>query len=354
MTDESLAVERSKTDVAFAEKAAIERTADALVERARKQADEVLTTARAEADEKLQHSRTSDEAVLADERAKEDQVLENMRHMADLVLRREREVHARVLARLIPLERNKTDQHLLLERARADTELANRDDFLGMVSHDLRDLLAGIVLSSAWIEEKIGTAEHDRDTRVAVERIQRSAARMERLIGDLVDIAGIDAGKLAIVATQGSASDVVFDAIRTWEPQALAKGVTLEASVPGPVSAAFDHERILQVLGNLITNAIKFSPHGASVVVGVNDEGGEVRFSVRDSGVGIDQDKLEAIFERFWQVGKNDRRGLGLGLYISQCLVEAHGGRIWVESEPGAGSTFFFTVAGASPSPASR
>ncbi len=352
MTDESLAVERSKTDVAFAEKAAIERTADALVERARKQADEVLTTARAEADEKLHHSRTSDEAVLAEERAKEDQVLENMRHMADLVLRREREVHARVLARLLPLERDKTDQHLLLERARADTELANRDDFLGMVSHDLRDLLAGIVLSSTWIGEKIGTQEHDRDTRVAVERIQRSAARMERLIGDLVDIAGIDAGKLAIVASQGSASDVVLESIRTWEPQALAKGLTLEASVPGQVMACFDHERILQVLGNLITNAIKFSPQGASVVVGVHEVDGEVRFSVRDAGVGIDQDKLEAIFERFWQVGKNDRRGLGLGLYISQCLVEAHGGRIWVESERGVGSTFYFTVAG--PSRANR
>ena len=83
------------------------------------------------------------------------------------------------------------------------------------------------------------------------------------------------------------------------------------------------------------------------IEIGVEEHGGEARFSVKDNGVGIPDDKLEVIFERFWQVGKNDRRGLGLGLYISKCLVAAHGGEIWAESELGVGSAFYFTLPGA-------
>jgi signal transduction histidine kinase len=167
---------------------------------------------------------------------------------------------------------------------------------------------------------------------------------MERLIGDLVDIASIDAGKLALVATAGSATDVVAEAIETWDSPAEARGLKLESLATGQLSATFDRERILQVLGNLITNAMKFSPHGATIVLGVEQVGSNARFSVKDTGAGIAADKLDVIFERFWQVGKNDRRGLGLGLYISRCLVEAHGGEIWVESQLGSGSTFFFTI----------
>jgi signal transduction histidine kinase len=100
------------------------------------------------------------------------------------------------------------------------------------------------------------------------------------------------------------------------------------------------------VLANLITNAIKFTAPGGRVSVGVERRGDEAQFCVRDTGSGIRANMLETIFERFWQVGKNDRRGLGLGLYISKCIVEAHGGRIWAESREGQGSRFFFTVPG--------
>jgi signal transduction histidine kinase len=101
---------------------------------------------------------------------------------------------------------------------------------------------------------------------------------------------------------------------------------------------------MLQVLANLITNSIKFTAQGGSIWVRAERAGDELRFSISDTGAGIPDHMLEAVFERFWQVDKNDRRGLGLGLYISRCIVEAHRGRIWAESRLGEGSRFWFTL----------
>jgi signal transduction histidine kinase len=350
-TDQSLAVERAKTDHALKENAAaVELEADVVLERAREEADDVLTAARAKADDKVENpvSLEQTQEAIAQERAREDEVLEAERAEADLSIKRERAANARILARLLPLEREKTDKFLLTERARSDDALANRDDFLGMVSHDLRDLLNGIVVNAAFIAETASEDEQGRGALKASERVQRSAGRMARLIGDLVDIASIDAGKLAVIPTVCDAELLVADAVETWGPPALSKGITLESRAGAPVMVNADHERIIQVLGNLITNAVKFSPRDSRIVVAVEPVGRDARFSVTDRGLGIAADKLDSIFERFWQVGGNDRRGLGLGLYISKCLVEAHGGKIWAESVLGAGSTFFFTVKGAS------
>ncbi|MDB4996111.1 MAG: hypothetical protein JWM74_3543 [Myxococcaceae bacterium] len=344
-TDESLAVERARSDLAIGEKrAAIEERADDVIERARDDADEILGAARAKADDKLmaRPSLITTKAVVAQERATEDRVIQRERDQADESLRLERA--AERVSRLFPLERDKTDQFLMTERVRADVALSNRDDFLGMVSHDLRDLLNGIVVNAAFIAERTTADEQGQSSLLGAQRIQRSAGRMGRLIGDLVDIASIDAGKLAVAATVGDAAAVLLDAVETWSPPASIKGMALESIPHDPLSAKFDHERILQVLGNLITNAVKFSTRGAKIVIAVEAIDGHARFSVRDTGLGIPGDKLDAIFERFWQVGENDRRGLGLGLYISKCLVHAHGGKIWAESTLGAGSTFFFTV----------
>ena len=115
-------------------------------------------------------------------------------------------------------------------------------------------------------------------------------------------------------------------------------------AVPGAFELGFDPARILQVLVNLIGNALKFTPAKGSVVVSVEQSGEEIRFSVRDTGRGIPEDQLEAVFERFLQIEKDDRRGVGLGLYISKCIVQGHGGRIWVESRIGEGSEFCFTI----------
>jgi len=173
---------------------------------------------------------------------------------------------------------------------------------------------------------------------------------MNRLIGDLVDVTSIDAGRLALAPIGGDAGALMAEAMETFLPAAREKGVSLSAGVPaGRLRAEFDHDRMLQVFANLIANSIKFTPVGGKITVRVERTRGMLRFCVSDSGVGIPPMMLEAIFERFWQVGKDDRRGQGLGLYISKCIVEAHRGRIWAESQAGKGSQVYFTLPVPSP-----
>jgi signal transduction histidine kinase len=173
---------------------------------------------------------------------------------------------------------------------------------------------------------------------------------MNRLIGDLLDVTSIEAGRLTVVPEVHDAKALVRESLEAFQPAASAKGLSLHSTSPdSSLPATFDHDRILQVLANLVSNAIKFTGDGGSISIGLEPDGDEVRFSVSDTGTGIASDHLRVIFERFWQVTQGDRRGLGLGLFISKCLVEAHGGRIWAESEIGKGSTFRFTLPGAPP-----
>jgi signal transduction histidine kinase len=176
-------------------------------------------------------------------------------------------------------------------------------------------------------------------------RIQRYAARMNRLIGDLLDVASIDAGKLAMTPVPGDAAALIAEAIDTFQAAAAAQGISLQTEiVGGPLRADFDHDRMFQVLANIMANAIKFTSRGGSIRVHGECTGDGLLFSISDTGTGIPGNMLEAIFERFWQIGKNDRRGVGLGLYISRCIVEAHGGKIWAESTLGEGSRLCFTL----------
>ena len=358
-TDEGLRAEREKTDQAVAAKQAhVARQADAVVDRARENADAVLIVAREnadavldaardKADEKLDPDarRAEPESAIAEERDVADQALRDEREHADQALRLERNEYARASRRFLPLERESTDRYLLTERIRSDDAVANRDDFLAIVTHDLRDLIGGIVMSSAVLSRRAPRNEEGEDTLAETRRIERYAARMNRLIGDLVDVASIDAGKLAITAATGDLAMSIAEAQDTFRAMASAKGISLATKVDAtPLLAAFDHDRILQVLANLISNSLKFTPQGGSITLRGEQDAGGVRLSVTDTGSGIPVDSLERIFERFSQVGRNDRRGLGLGLYISRCVVEAHGGRIWAESGRDAGSTISITL----------
>ncbi len=346
-TDEGLKEERDKTDRALAaSQVAVEADADAIVEQARETADAVLATAREKADEQV-NPETPDAMpteAIAEERAVEDDAISDERAAADESLRLVREASARVLKRHLPLERDATDKYLLTERARSDDALATRDDFLGMVCHDLRDLLNGIMLSSAMLTERIAKSDEGRKGLVDTTRIQRYAERMNRLIGDLVDVASIDAGKLSTTINKGDAAELIAEAVDALQAPAAVKNVSLVAEAGAPLPADFDHDRMLQVLANLIANSLKFTPKGGSIRVTCERGPEALRFCVSDTGEGIPSDMLEAVFDRFWQVGKNDRRGLGLGLYISRCIVEAHGGRIHAESTLGEGTRMRFTL----------
>ena len=351
-TDESLRLEREKTDRALAERHAAEEDSDLVVSRARESADTVLTEARAKADQRPDETLPEAEtrANLAEERLLEDEALQDERTSADEILRRERNENARVLSRLLPLEREKTDRFLLTERARSDDALSNRDNFLGLVSHDLRNLLGGILLNAELLSARAPENADGSQTLVATARIQRYAARMNRLIGDLVDVASIDAGKLAVTLAPCDATTLIAEAVDMFQASASAKGISLQMeAAERPLPAELDHDRILQVLANVITNALKFTSPGGSIRVRGESAGDELRISISDTGSGIPANLLEAIFERFWQVGKNDRRGVGLGLYISKCIVEAHGGRIWAESKLSEGSRICFTLPAPSP-----
>lgn len=354
-TDESLRVEREKADRALVERQeAVAEDADKVVRRARDNADAILDAARDKADERLDRAGEGGEpvAAIAEERVREDAALREERATEDESLRRERSESARALMRLLPLERDATDRYLLTERTRSDQALDNRDDFLGIVSHDLRDLLGGIVVSAGLLGKSAPGNTAEQKIVAETARIQRYAARMNRLIGDLVDVASIDAGKLAVTPVEADATSLVIEAVDTFRGAAAAKSITLEAEALEPgLMGEFDHDRMLQVFANLITNSIKFTASGGKISVGGERAGDELRFCVSDTGAGIPGNLLESIFERFWQVGKNDRRGLGLGLYISRCIVEAHGGRIWAESALGAGSRVWFTLPAATPTP---
>ncbi|MEI9942518.1 MAG: ATP-binding protein [Pseudomonadota bacterium] len=341
-TDESLRAERSKTDRSVAEElVAFDELADAVIDKARARADQVLATARAKIDRHSAVPTLTSPRSVEEKRAFEDQVIQRERANADETVRLERAEHVA----LISAERQETDKDLLTERARADDALATRDAFLGIVSHDLRNLLNVVLGYAGLIAQEVSEDAHLAGVLSHTRHIQRSGGRMNRLIGDLVDVAGIEAGMLAVTREVGDPTPVVTEAVDTFQQQASAKWISLVAEIAQPLPhVAFDSARILQVLVNLLTNAIKFTPRDGQIVVGVQAAGDELRFSVRDTGCGIPKGQLSSVFEPYVQVNKNDRRGVGLGLYISQCIVQGHGGKIWAESTAGKGSCFCFTL----------
>jgi signal transduction histidine kinase len=338
-TDESLRLERDSADRALDDEVSeADAAADAVITRARARADALLAAARAKTDTSTGEKPT---AALKTSRAVEDGILQRERVAADDQLQRERSQHLTLLSE----ERQATDHDLSYERARSDKALATRDDFMGIVSHDLLNLLNAILGMSSLIEKEVAQENHVERVVAHARRVQRSGARMRRLVGDLVDVASIEAGMLAVTRSTGHPADVLTEAVETFQPQAAGSGISLTSEIVGEVPAfPFDAARILQVLCNLLSNALKFTPAQGAIVVRVEHRDADVVWCVSDTGEGIPDDKLEAVFDRFVQLTKNDRRGVGLGLFISKCIVQGHGGRIWVENKTDGGSTFCFSL----------
>lgn len=221
-----------------------------------------------------------------------------------------------------------------------------RDDMVSVVSHDLRNPLSTIAMVAAMLAEP-GTEAPLSDTRAKfVEMIRRSAEQMAQMVDDLLDVARIESGRLALQGRSLVPATVLAEAAQSLLPQADAAGIALEVEAETGLPEVWgDADRLQRVLANLVGNALKFTPGGGRITLRAELEGGaEVRFSVRDTGSGIPPTDLPYVFDRFWQASRSDRRGLGLGLPIVKGIVEAHGGRVWVESEAGRGSTFFFTL----------
>jgi PAS domain S-box-containing protein len=219
-----------------------------------------------------------------------------------------------------------------------------RDEVLGIVAHDVRSPLNSILLAARTLERQ---REQDADARGqrALQIIVRSVERANRLIQDLLDITRIEAGALSVEQASLDARPLIDDAMTSQALLASAASIEVRIDVAEGLPEIWaDHDRLLQVLENLVGNAIKFTPIGGLITVGAAMRRGDVVFSVADTGPGIPAENLPHVFDRFWQAKRAERRGAGLGLPICKGIVEAHGGRIWAESEPGFGSTFRFTI----------
>jgi PAS domain S-box-containing protein len=237
---------------------------------------------------------------------------------------------------------------LALDNARlydaAQKAIAGRDAVVGVVAHDLRTPLTAARLAADMLLVRPAQEDRRGSTRRVAERIQRSLRTTTRLIDDLLDVSKIDAGQLTVTPRGCCPSDLTRDALDLLAPVIAAASLQIDVQVEPTAPLVWaDAGRIVQVLSNLLANAVKFVPSGGHVHVRVTRQRGMVQFAVADNGPGIAPEHLPHVFDRFWQAGTGDRRGAGLGLAICKAIVDAHGGDIWVES-PGQGTTFYFTL----------
>lgn len=297
---------------------------------------------------------------LREERKRLDEILDEERQVTDETLATEREERHQ----LLEAERRKTDANLGQERA--DTDFAvrrtfnllhqeheghaltrnmvvTRDQFLAIVSHDLRTPLSVVAVNAGMLAEQL--PEASIDVLRAIQRVQRAADQMDRMLSDLLDATRFEHGQFRLSPLVADIVPVLDESIAQFEELARRNQVTLRLEQPAkPIEAMFDHDRIVQVLSNLLRNALQFTPPGGAITVRAVPQVHACRIDVSDTGVGISAPDLERIFNRFQQTAGAHPRGLGLGLYISRAIVEAHGGKIWVDSEAGKGSTFSFTL----------
>jgi signal transduction histidine kinase len=371
-TDKSLEDERGKTDDYLAQKSKIvTKEAEEAIRLDRRTADEKrdLTRSQVDHDKAEGHLNSSpvEDRNLIDERERSDRARKLEREKEDQIRTKER-IQKRLIAEvLLQSEREETDNNLLDERASIDLEsdqisalltdeknshdltktaLISRDQFLAVVSHDLRNPLWSISMSAGKLRDYFSDTAGDIAAPLKfLNIIERNAANMDRMISDLLDIERMANAKLILKPSSCDIVGLFRECKGLFAPLILNKSfsMTIETSAE-QLSANVDHDRILQVLSNLISNALKFAPNGGSITLSAEKMTNEIAVSVTDNGPGIPEAKIHQIFERFSQLGSNDRRGLGLGLFISKWIVEAHKGRIWVTSQMGKGSTFTFTL----------
>jgi signal transduction histidine kinase len=287
------------------------------------------------------------------ERTTEDTALDAERRAADVQLGREREQHHRAVSSLLHHERGQTDKHLLLERARADSEVAQvlaeladavrlRDEFLALASHELKTPLTPLALRlQSLSQEAASQPDSPLAHRVSsyISAANKQLKRLSRLIADLLDVSRMASGKVLLELAPVDLGAVIRNVAARYRLPAEQAGCLLEVEAPS-ITGRWDELRLEQTVTNLLENAIKYGP-GKPIRVRLEATSGKARLTVRDEGIGIAPEHLSRIFERFERaVSERNYGGLGLGLYICRTIVEAMGGTIDVQSDPGRGSTF--------------
>jgi len=231
-------------------------------------------------------------------------------------------------------------QYLERKASEREAEIL-KDQFFALVSHELRTPLTSIIgyLELVLEDDEALTDHHQRFLSV----VDRNARRLLRLVGDLLFVAHVEAGRLALEVGQVDLRTLTVEAVEAARPRAEGKDLVLEAVTQATPPMAGDRDRLAQVLDNLVSNAVKFTPQGGSVTVRLTAHDGEARIEVCDTGVGIPASEQERLFERFYRATNATERaipGVGLGLTIAKAIVEAHGGTLAFESVEGAGTTF--------------
>lgn len=221
-----------------------------------------------------------------------------------------------------------------------------KDDLLSLISHELRTPMHQIVGNATLLKSELVGPLNDRQ-RHHLDLLLAGAERMGELIEELLDNALIRSGRVELSPTPVEYADVVGEAVGLIRNRAEMAGVGLDVRIEGSISLRIDARRMVQVLSNLLTNAIKFTPRGGQISIRARQEPGGLLTEVIDTGVGLQPEVAARVFDRFYQADMTASRpagGIGLGLAMSKAVVEAHGGTIGVESQPGSGSTFWFLL----------
>lgn len=230
----------------------------------------------------------------------------------------------------------------------AEDSMRARDEILAVIAHDLRNPLGTIVMGATALLQD-GTSDEPTSpwTRSIAERMHRQAERMVQQIGNLADFAEIQAGRLAIHRTPHTPCAIIAAASALLGPIARERGIAFEAHAAADLPAVeCDFDRVVRVLSNLLANAIKVTARGGAIESGAGlDDHRRIVFFVRDHGPGIDRDELATMFRPLWCSKQPGYQGTWLGFLIARGIVDAHGGRIWADSTPGAGTTVHFSLA---------
>lgn len=244
------------------------------------------------------------------------------------------------------LRRSALENDLARQVRREQEAVRARDELVAVVSHDLRNPMTVISMLCGMMQKAFSSegAHTSRRISTAIDTMQQATARMNTLLEDLLDTSKIDAGRYSITPQPLDVGLIFEEAQSLLSPLAHDKDISISFQADPDLRIHADPERLFQVLSNLVGNAIKFTPRMGTVGVHAKSVGDEIVFIVRDSGEGIPKEHLPHVFDRYWTVKEGNPTGTGLGLYITQGIVEAHGGQIVAESEPGQGSEFRFTV----------
>ncbi len=360
-TDKSLEYERLKTDEHLGkENQIVEDQTDESVQAHRSKVDSELKFNRDRADVKNVKDPNISSSLIEAERTRSDKAQVLARNREDRIRISERDQKRLIAEALLEDERRDTDIKLHDERSgidkvshevsllvsNAENALITRDQYLAIVSHDLKNPLSAVSLNASNIKRALSKNDLNVEKfKNSIDAIERNVAHMDRMISDLLDVERMGNGQLVIKRKTCNVVEILNECKELFAPAAALKSfkflVTTDEDV---ILGDVDDDRIIQVLSNLIGNALKFTPAGGTITLSAKRTNNGVKVCVLDTGPGIPDSERAHIFERFSQLKVNDRRGLGLGLFISKWIIEAHHGEISVVSRTGEGSNFSFTI----------